>query len=153
MSKVIGTNHTGITVQDLMYTVGYFTKVLGYELVGEPASRSLANMEKVTGVEGCNVEIAYVKGGGHVIELLQYHGPDDRQVYRPRCVDVGHWHLSINVVDLEATTAESLRFGCSKVGDQIIVDNGPNKGNKIQYMALKDGMVVELTWVANQTAL
>ena len=150
MVKVLDTNHTGITVLDLNYTVGYFTKVLGYELVGEPASRSLANLERLTGVKGCHVEIAYIKGGGHTIELLQYSGPDDRLVYKPRCVDVGHWHLSINVEDLDAATEESLRFGCSKVGDQIIVDEGPNKGNKIQYIALKDGIVVELTWIANR---
>ncbi len=150
MVKVLATNHTGITVQDLDYTVRYFTKVLGYDLIGKPAPRNLSNMEKVTGVKGCHVEIAYIKGGGHTIELLQYNGPNDRQVYKPRCVDVGHWHLSINVEDLEIAIDESLRFGCTKVGEQIIVDRGPNKGNKIQYIALKDGMIVEMTWIANR---
>ena len=122
--------------------LGFLTKVLGYDLIGERAPRSLTNMEKVTGVEDCQVEIAYVKGGGHVIELLQYNGPDDRQIYKPRCVDVGHWHLSINVEDIDVATEESLKFGCSKVGDQITVDRGPNKGNKVQYIALKDGMTI-----------
>ena len=151
MVKVLETNHTGITVQDLKYSVNYFTKVLGYDLVGAPASRSLTNMEKVTGVKGCHVEIAYLKGGGHVIELLHYSGPSDRKSYKPRCVDVGHWHLSINVDDLEMAIEESLKFGCTKVGDQITVDAGPNKGNKIQYIALKDGMIIEMTWVANRS--
>lgn len=148
--KVLETNHTGITVQDLGYTLTFFTNVLGYELIGERAPRDLTNMEKVTGVKDCHVEIAYVKGGGHAIELLQYKGPDDRQIYKPRCVDVGHWHLSINVEDIGVATEESLKFGCTKVGDQITVDGGPNKGNKIQYIALKDGMIVEMTWVANR---
>jgi predicted enzyme related to lactoylglutathione lyase len=148
--KVLETNHTGITVQDLGYTLEFFTNVLGYELIGERAARGLTNMEKVTGVKDCRVEIAYVKGGGHAIELLQYNGPDDRQIYKPRCVDVGHWHLSINVEDIDVATEESLKFGCTKVGDQITVDGGPNKGNKVQYIALKDGMIVEMTWIANR---
>ena len=148
--KVLETNHTGITVQDLGYTLEFFTNVLGYELIGERTARGLTNMEKVTGVKDCRVEIAYVKGGGHAIELLQYNGPDDRQIYKPRCVDVGHWHLSINVEDIDVATEESLKFGCTKVGDQITVDGGPNKGNKVQYIALKDGMIVEMTWIANR---
>ncbi len=147
--KVLETNHTGITVQDLDYTIRFFTKVLGYDLIGERTPRGLTNMEKVTGVKKCHVEIAYIKGGGHTIELLQYNGPKDRQIYKPRCVDVGHWHLSINVEDLDVATEESLRFGCTKVGGQIIVDGGPNKGNKIQYIALKDGIIIEMTWIAN----
>jgi catechol 2,3-dioxygenase-like lactoylglutathione lyase family enzyme len=148
--KVLETNHTGITVQDLDYSIKFFTEVLGYVLIGERAPRGLANQEKVTGVKGCNVEIAYVKGGGHAIELLQYNGPEDRQVYKPRCVDVGHWHLSINIEDIDIATEEALKFGCTKVGGQITVDGGPNKGNKIQYIAAKDGMIVEMTWIANR---
>ncbi len=148
--KVLETNHTGITVRDLDYTVKFFTEVLGYVLIGERAPRGLANQEKVTGVKGSNVEIAYVEGGGHAIELLQYNGPKDRQVYKPRCVDVGHWHLSINVDDIDIATDETLKFGCTKVGGQITVDAGPNKGNKIQYISLSDGMVIEMTWIANR---
>ena len=148
--KVLGTNHTGITVQDLDYTVSFFTNVLGYDLVGERSPRGLTNMEKVTGVADCHVEIAYVKGGGHAVELLQYNGPDDRQVYQPRCVDVGHWHLSINVEDIDAAIEESLEFGCTRVGELITVDGGPNRGNKVQYIALRDGMIIEMTWVADQ---
>ena len=148
--KVLETNHTGITVQDLDYSVKFFTEVLGYDLIGERAPRGLANKEKVTGVKGSNVEIAYVKGGGHARELLQYNGPEDRKAYRPRCVDVGHWHLSINIDDIDIATEEALKFGCTKVGGQITDDAGPNKGNKIQYIAAKDGMVVEMTWIANR---
>ncbi len=148
--KVLETNHTGITVQDLDYTVRFFTEILGYDLIGERAPRGLENQEKVTGVAGCHVEIAYVKGGGHAIELLQYNGPDDRRTYRPRCVDVGHWHLSINVEDIDIATSEACSFGCTMVGEQITVDAGPNKGNKIQYIALKDGLIIEFTWIANR---
>jgi len=148
--KVYETNHTGITVQDLDYSIKFFTEVLGYELISPRAPRGLKNQETVTGVKGAAVEIAYVKGGGHALELLQYSGPADRTIYKPRCVDVGHWHLSINVDDVEAATQAALDYGCVKVGDQITVDAGPNKGNKIQYVALKDGLILELTWIANR---
>ena len=78
------------------------------------------------------------------------NGPADRTIYKPRCVDVGHWHLSINVEDIDKTTQAALDRGCTKVGEQITVDAGPNKGNKIQYVALKDGLILELTWIANR---
>ena len=72
--KVLETNHTGITVQDLDYTLRFFTEVLGYE-------------------------------------LLQYNGPEYREIYKPRCVDVGHWHLSINIEDIDIATDEALARG------------------------------------------
>jgi glyoxylase I family protein len=148
--KVYETNHTGITVQDLDYSIGFFTEVLGYELISPRAPRGIKNQEAVTGVKGAAVEIAYIRAGGHSLELLQYNGPADRAIYKPRCVDVGHWHLSINVDDVDAATQAALDHGSTKIGDQITVDAGPNKGNKIQYVALKDGLILELTWIANR---
>ena len=148
--KVLESNHVGITVQDLDYSLRFFTEVLGYEIIGKRAQRKLENMEKATGIKGCHVEIAYVKGGGVAIELLQYNGPENRHLYKPRCVDVGHWHLSINVENIDTAVREALTFGCTKVGSQITVDTGPNKGNQIQYIALKDGIIIEITSIANR---
>lgn len=141
------TFHTGICVADLDWSTAFFRDVLGYEIVNR-APRDPANQSFISGVPGANVEIAYVKGHGHGLELLCYSGPDDRKTYKHRMVDVGHFHLCLVVDDVEAVVA-----ACKAYDDRIttlsptpmVVDQGPNKGNTIQFVALPDGVTLEFT--------
>ena len=92
-------------------------------------------------------------GAGHSLELQEYSGPADRQEYRPRMVDMGHFHLSYVVDDVDAVVA-----ACKKYDPRIrtlspsplVVDQGPNKGNKIQFVVLPDGVHVEFTTRINE---
>ncbi|MGH0054108.1 MAG: hypothetical protein ACQ5SW_12020, partial [Sphaerochaetaceae bacterium] len=72
------------------------------------------------------------------------------QTFTPRVVDVGHWHLSINIEDIEKTRSEAKAYGLHELGSLITVGNGPNKGNKILYMGTPEGIVIELTQKYNQ---
>lgn len=145
------TFHTGICVADLDWTVTFLTEVLGYELI-DRAPRDPRNQSFITGVPGAKVEIAYVQGHGHGLELLCYSGPDDRFHYKPRMVDVGHFHLCLVVDEVEAAVAASRRFDESistLSPTPMEVDQGPNKGNKIQFIVLPDGMMIEFTTRVN----
>ena len=68
--------------------------------------------------------------------------------YRPvsaEGVDIGHWHLSINIEDIEKTRKDAARYGLKELGSLIMVTAGPNKGNKILYLGTQEGIVIELT--------
>jgi catechol 2,3-dioxygenase-like lactoylglutathione lyase family enzyme len=141
------TFHTGFCVADLDWTIGFFQQVLGFRLI-DKAPRDSRNQSFVTGVPGAQVMIAYMDGAGHSLELQEYSAPEDRQAYRPRMVDMGHFHLSYVVDDVDAVVA-----ACKKYDDRIrtlspsplVVDQGPNKGNKIQFVVLPDGVHIEFT--------
>jgi catechol 2,3-dioxygenase-like lactoylglutathione lyase family enzyme len=141
------TFHTGFCVGDLDWSIGFFQQVLGFTVI-DKAPRDTKNQSFVTGVSGAQVMIAYMEGAGHSLELQDYSGPADRQVYRPRMVDMGHFHLSYVVDDVDAVVA-----ACKKYDSRIQtlspnpmeVDQGPNKGNKIQFVVLPDGMHIEFT--------
>ena len=59
--KVLKTNHTSFTVSDLDRTVAFFCDVLGFELVSKEGRDPVA-IQKVTGVKGADIVVAYVRG-------------------------------------------------------------------------------------------
>ncbi len=145
--KILRTFHTGICVEDLDWTIGFFRDVLGYALINK-APRDPGNTAFITGVSGADVMIAYMEGPGHSIELLCYSGPADRQHYRARMVDVGHFHLCLVVDDVEPVIE-----ACKAYDPRITtlsptfmeVDQGPNAGNRIIFIVLPDGLTIEFT--------
>lgn len=142
--RVLGTNHTGLVVKDLDRFIGIMTGLLDYE-VADRGPRDVERQSRVTGHKDAKVEIAYLKGGGYVLEIICYRETKDTKAYRPRPVDIGHWHLSINVEDIEGIRADAKQYGMVEAGEKIIVSAGPNQGNQIIYMATPEGVIFEFT--------
>ena len=146
------TFHTGFCVGNLDWTIGFFQQVLGFKLI-DKAPRDPRNQSFLTGVPGTQVMVAYMDCAGHSLELQAYSGPADRQEYRPRMVDMGHFHISFVVDDVDTVVA-----ACKKYDDRIrtlsphsmVVDQGPNKGNTIQFIVLPDGVHLEFTTRINE---
>ena len=146
------TFHTGFCVGDLDWTIGFFQQVLGFKLVNK-APRDPRNQSFLTGVPVAQVMVAYMDCAGHSLELQDYSGSANRQEYRPRMVDQGHFHLSFVVDDVDAVVA-----ACKKYDNRIrtlsphsmVVDQGPNKGNTIQFVVLPDGVHLEFTTRINE---
>jgi hypothetical protein len=97
----------------------------------------------MTAIAGVDIEIAYVNGPGHRIELIQYKGPSDRAVVVPRLCDSGAAHVALNVKGIEALVAASAAYGFAAVGEIIEIDAGPNRGSKVVYLRGPDGITVE----------
>ena len=72
--RVLATNHTSFTVSDLDRSIAFFTEVLGFEMVNR-ALRDPNLISSITGISGADIEVAYIQGPGHRLELIQYHGP------------------------------------------------------------------------------
>ena len=74
---VLGTNHTSFTVSDLERSLAFFRDALGFE-VTSVAPRDPRAIERIVGVPGADILVAYVRGPDHSLELIQYNGPADR---------------------------------------------------------------------------
>ena len=61
--QILATNHTSFTVSDLDRTVAYFRDALGFEVTSK-APRDPKKVAEITGIEGAQVMIAYVRGAG-----------------------------------------------------------------------------------------
>ncbi len=59
--KILATNHTSFTVSDLDRSVAFFRDALGFEVTSK-APRDPQVVSKITGIEGTEMMIAYVRG-------------------------------------------------------------------------------------------
>jgi catechol 2,3-dioxygenase-like lactoylglutathione lyase family enzyme len=87
--------------------------------------------------------IAYVRGAGHSIELIEYLDPSDRTSVRPRPCDVGFAHLAYDVDDIDAAIDRSAEHGVFPIGLVTVIDQGPNQGGKVAYLRDSDGITIE----------
>lgn len=143
MPKVLGLNHASFTVPDLDPIVAFFVEGLGYRLVSR-GPRDAGLIERMTGVTGADIEIAFVAGPDHRIELIRYHGPADRGAVNPRLCDVGAAHVGLDVDDMEGAVAKAGKHGFQPTGDIITINAGPNKDRRVAYLRNGDGITIEL---------
>ncbi len=140
--KVLSTNHTSFTVSDLDRSVAFFAEGLGFEVTSK-APRDPAIIQQVTGVEGADIMVAYVRGPGHSLELIEYLAPDDRRHVESQPCDTGFAHIAFDVDDVDAAVATAARYGVVPVGKVASVDKGPNAGKKAVYLRDPDGITIE----------
>ena len=140
--RVLAANHTSFTVSSLDRSVAFFTGCLGFELVSR-APRDPTIVEKVTGVEGADMEIAFVRGPGQVVELIEYKAPAGRGRVDARPCDAGFAHLALDVDDVDAAVAAAALYGVKAINAPLAIDRGPNKGKKVVYVRDWDGVTLE----------
>jgi catechol 2,3-dioxygenase-like lactoylglutathione lyase family enzyme len=139
---VRGFNHTSFTVASLDRAIAFFGDFLGFELVSR-APRGQALIERMTAIAGADVEIAFVRGPGHTIELVEYRAPADRTASSARLCDAGAAHIALDVDDVPAAVAGAEAHGFRQIGAIIVIDDGPNRGRQVVYLKGPDSFVVE----------
>jgi catechol 2,3-dioxygenase-like lactoylglutathione lyase family enzyme len=145
--KVLGTNHTSFTVSNLDRTVGFFRDCLGFEVMSK-APRDPALVSRITGVEGADMMIAFLKAPGHTLELIEYRAPASKGSVKARPCDTGFAHVAFNVDDAVAAVEACERYGVRPIAAPVTIDQGPNKGRKVVYLRDWDGVTIELIEVA-----
>ena len=140
--RVLATNHTSFTVSDLDRSIAFFSEVLGFEMVNR-ARRDPKLSSSITGVPGADIEVAYIQGPGHRLELIQYHGPSERSQVDSRPCDSGFAHVAYDVDDVDAAVAASAPHQVLPIGEVTVIDKGPNAGRKVVYLRDPDGVTIE----------
>ena len=74
--NILATNHTSFTVSDLDRSIAFFRDALGFEVTSK-APRNPEVVSRITGIPGTEMVIAFVRGPGHSLELIQYLGPKE----------------------------------------------------------------------------
>jgi catechol 2,3-dioxygenase-like lactoylglutathione lyase family enzyme len=139
---LLGFNHTGVIVTDLDRAIGFFRDLLGFEVLSR-APRAPALIGRMTGLPAPEVEIAYLQGPGHRVELIRYATDGIRGVEQPRVYDDGAAHIALDVDDVAAAVAAAAGHGVLPVGEIITIDEGPNKGRKVVYLQSAYGLSLE----------
>ncbi len=141
--RILGTNHTSFTVSDLERSVAFLRECLGFELISK-APRDPALVSRITGVEGADMMIAFLRAPGHTLELIEYRAPASKRAISARPCDTGFAHIAFNVDDAAAAVAAVERYGVRPISPPVAIDQGPNKGRKVVYLRDWDGITMEL---------
>jgi len=143
--RVLGADHTGITVSNLERSLAFWRDVLGFEY-SHSAHQTGERVEQITGVKGSELKLAVLKTPtGHKIELLEYLAPDDRvRRNNLRPCDLGHVHVALVVDDLDAIFEKLATQNWKKAGTPQALTTGPNAGKRVVYVRDPDGTTIEL---------
>lgn len=100
-------DHFGYVVPDMAQAIGFFTEVLGFELLSLDGPFT-DNGDRVARWWGVHPRaagwFAYLRYGSAVVELTQWETPD-QNTHVPSNSDLGGRHFAIAVTDLDAATA------------------------------------------------
>ncbi len=138
---IINVNHTSFTVSDLDRSISFYRNLLGLELISL-TGRDPAFSEKVTGIPGASLKIAYLQAPGHRLELIQYLSPSGEKL-DCRTNNIGSAHLAFNVDNLPALYADLKAKGVQFKSEPLEVPAGPNKGTMAVYFTDPDGITLE----------
>jgi catechol 2,3-dioxygenase-like lactoylglutathione lyase family enzyme len=136
-------DHTGFTVSSLEDSLAFWVDVLGFKHLYTWTFETGLFIEELVGVPGAAVRIAMVEGPGHMIELLEYTSPRDRQTYKPRSCDVGSVHVAFYVENIDALRARVASVGWLAVGNTQTVESGEREGLRLVYVRGPDGVTIE----------
>ena len=118
--SILRVSHLGICVSDMQRSLCFYRDLLGFapvstlEVSGEPSDTLL-------GLEGVDLEAAYLELDGVCIELLYFARPEagagghDEPINR-----LGLTHLSLRVEDLPATVEGLARAGVETTADHAL---------------------------------
>jgi catechol 2,3-dioxygenase-like lactoylglutathione lyase family enzyme len=142
--KVLGVDHTGITVSNLERSLEFWQNVLGFEF-SHRAHQTSEMASEITGVPSAEIKLAVVKApGGHKIELLEYLAPADRKKHVDlRPCDVGHVHVAFTVENLDPLLEKIAVSGWKAAGEPQTLTTGPNAGKRVIYVRDPDGTTIE----------
>lgn len=138
---ITSVNHLSFTVSRLDASIRFYVDVLGLSLINV-SERDGAFSEKVTGVKGAHLKIAYLAVGGVSLELIEYISPKGEKIDTRPC-NIGSAHICFNVDDFSALINVLQKNRVVFRGDICRVPAGPNKGKQVVYFEDPDSNTIE----------
>ena len=137
-------DHTGFTVKSLDDSLSFWVDILGFNHLYTNNYEASEFLDNVVGVKGASMTLAMVEAPcGHLIELLEYHAPQDTEDYSPRSCDVGSVHLAFYVTNLEQLLQKIETVGWLRLGTIQTVQDGVRRGLSLAYARSSDGITLE----------
>ena len=135
-------HHTAISTADLDRLVGFYTDVLGFEVLDEmgwPAGTEVA--DSIVGLTNSSARFVMLKAGTARLEIFQFESPtpNPSPANRPVC-DHGFTHIGFTVDDVDAAyeqfKAGGMVFHCAPqdLGDGRVTYGRDPDGNVVEIM-------------------
>ena len=145
MGDISNVHHVGATVRDLDTAIGFWEALLERP----PRFRGLLArpyLGESVGIEGVAIDVAFFElPGGVALELLDYR-VEGREQLPDETKHPGNVHLCLEVADADAVYAQAVALGARplRAAGPVDVDAGPNRGARVGYLRVHDGISVEV---------
>ena len=146
-------NHTGFTVPDLGRASAFLRDVLGFT-ISATTRQSGPAVERMIGVPGAELDIAFATHGDSTIELICYVQPRSGRARDLRHCDTGFAHIAFEVEDIERMAARPCAppaTGCS--ASPRWSRPVPARAAATSMRKGPDGIVIELQQAAAKPSL
>ncbi|MEC9030863.1 MAG: VOC family protein [Planctomycetota bacterium] len=140
---ITAVHHVSFTVSDMEQSLDFYRGALGFEVLNDRTVEG-SFAETVTTLEGVRMRIVHLSGYGQGLELIQYLAAAG-QPEAPRTCDTGSAHLCYVVDDIDAEIARLSALGVRFLSKVMMVEGGPNAGNRMVYFLDPDGIPMEFT--------
>lgn len=150
--------HFSFTVRDIERTVGWYTDVLGLELVHRQVGDNHYTRTLV-GVPDAVLQVAQFRLPGvrstyssHMLELIEYSSGGIEGEKASPINRVGGAHLGFLVTDIHRRYRDLLAVGVEFVNPPVEITEGANAGGFACYFHDPDGNVLELLQFSDERA-
>lgn len=143
-------SHVGICVADLERSLAFYRDLLGFEQRSR-APFAGAPVDRLLGLDGVQLDAAWLERDGTRLELLHFAGPGTQPDAAPRPMNrTGFTHLSLRVEDLDGALGR-LRDAGAHVLDETRFDDREH-GIAAVFVLDPDGTRIELVQMPGDPA-
>jgi len=134
-------NHISIPVKNIDYALNFYTKYLEFK-IRDVSEREQSFSEKVTGIKGMILKIAYIYYDEITLELIEYAGAHEfkEQIFSN---NYAMNHFCFNIDDI-AFFYNQYKADIDFINIPTEIFAGPNKGGFMAYFKDFDGNKIEL---------
>jgi catechol 2,3-dioxygenase-like lactoylglutathione lyase family enzyme len=146
-------HHIGVSVGVLDEALRFWEPFLGRAATW----RTMLNrpyLGEIIGIPGVRIDGAFIDlPGGAILELLEYQNVE-RQPHSPATANPGNVHICLGVENADAAWRRAIECGATPVRREgpVEVDDGPNKGARVAYLRIHDGVTLEVYQAAPANA-
>lgn len=122
-TPVLGFHHPGVVVSNLDDAIGFYSQLLGYELISESSwEADNAGFNQVVGLERSAARFCMLKGKNAYLELFEYTDAQALSNKPPsQANEPGIRHLAFVVSDIGAVLDQCVALGGSRINEPVLV--------------------------------
>jgi catechol 2,3-dioxygenase-like lactoylglutathione lyase family enzyme len=144
-SVASGVHHIGVSVASRDDALAFWESFLGRKATWR-TRLDRPYLGEIIGIPGVEIDGAFIDlPGGVILELLEYQTAD-RRANPSATANPGNVHICLAVEDADAAWRRAVDCGAAPVRREgpVEVDNGPNRGARVAYLRIHDGVTLEV---------
>ena len=144
--------HVSLATPNIDRIVKFYTEFLNQpspRRAGEWFSISSEKIDRVSGLPGSKMEMAWFQIRNIELEIFQYHSHPTKDLTKPRPVDA----LGYNMIVFDVSDIKAARKRLIDAGGTIVTEAGPMDGGQIMFGRDPDGNLLGLQTVSSKVVV